>query len=611
MALAGKAKLIWHTLPHLRWEQVVYRPLRVLQFRAYKILPQLASRWQKLPAKAPEPAAGITETIHEVFENSFVHLNRPLTEFEDRLTELSAGKFTFLNRTLTIVQPDWNKRYDSHLWNYQFHYFNFAPLCARTLIERGDRKTWLHCRRLMESWMDTARIGLSDGWDAYPVSLRTVNWIYTYALLAARTDELKSDAAFFQKWRAGIYQQLDFLSHHLEKHLLANHLLENAKTLVIGGLFFADDERGKEWLKAGEQLLWHEFAEQVLEDGGHYERAPMYHAQALAGFLECFALLEAFRTRRSLQWSDADKSAIAAKLRKMAEFLERLSYPDNTLALFNDSANTDETSPQLLLESARRILRGENTGVISVFPQTGYFCWISKDGRERMIVDAGEPSVDYNAAHAHCDLLSYELWLDGKPVIVDSGVHGYGGDRFREYARSTRAHNTVMFDGQEQSEIWGTFRLARRAEVLSVEAASEETTWKFSGAYRPYYDQQMIHERFIGRTTTGEWIIEDALQGDKPRRAASFIHLHPDVQAKLTDSGAIIIECRRENLLVTIEAFGIEKAEIIEGAENPIQGWYFPAFGKAVPSKTICLTYHAQPGKLYGYRLRPQAATDN
>src|SRR5262249_23055062 len=145
--------------------------------------------------------------------------------------------------------------------------------------------------------------------------------------------------SFRASWRASIYQQLDFLHHHLEYHLLANHLLKNAKALVIGGLFFALGQQGQQWLAAGQQLLWRELNEQVLADGGHYERSPMYHAQTLADGLECFALLQAFGYLKQ------DKQAVTRRLRTMADFLAALSYDDGTLALFNDSANTDETRP--------------------------------------------------------------------------------------------------------------------------------------------------------------------------------------------------------------------------------------------------------------------------
>jgi uncharacterized heparinase superfamily protein len=596
-SLSQRARLVLHTLPHLRWEQIVYRPLRVAQFRAYAAMPQLAARWHTLPAAAPAAAAGVSEIFRLVFARQFAHHTRPLGEYDEMFRDLRAGRFTFLNRTLTIAAPDWNQRYESHLWNYQLHYFNCVVPAARARRERSETDVWQFCQQQIESWMAQARIGVSDGWDAYPTSLRVVNWIYAYTLL----NDCLPDEAFLQKWRTSIYQQLDFLSSHLELHLLANHLLENAKALVIGGLLFADDERGRKWLEEGERLLWREFAEQVLPDGGHYERSPMYHALALAGFLECFALLKAFRTKRGLAWS-VPASEIVTRLRAMTRFLEAMTWPDGTLALFNDAANTEAARPLPIIEAAARIVGEETLFQPPVFPETGYYCWSSR--RERIIVDAGPPSVDYNAAHAHCDLLSYELWLDGRPFITDSGVHGYGGDRFREYARSTRAHNTVMFDGQEQSELWGTFRLARRAELLGVEVSGDEQKWSFEGACQPYFDKRLIHRRRILRMSSGEWVIEDTMCEGRAARAASFIHLHPEVKAKRADH-SFTVECQSGESTFIIEPFGATGVAIVSGSEAPTQGWYFPEFGVAQPAQTICFEYQLEEGHSFGYRISP------
>jgi len=582
---------LFNTVRYLRWEQLAYRPLRVAQYRLYGALPRLASRWTGLNGKSPDVSAEVINMFRSVFKGLFVHLNAPLEEYEQRLAGLAENRFTFLNRTLTLDRIDWNQRYESHLWNYQLHYFNFAVPCARALVERDDQGAWQSCQSLIESWIEQARVGRSDGWDAYPTSIRVVNWIYAYTLVAGACD----DQRFLERWRASIYWQLDFLSGHLEFQLLANHLLKNVKALALGGLFF----NHRRWLAKGERLLWREFEEQVLPDGGHYERSPMYHAQAAADFLECYALLRA-------AGRVAREDEVKSKLRAMARFLDAMTCADGSPALFNDSAKAKETRPRPVIESATRIVGRNERPVPPVFPETGYYIWMSRGGEEKIVVDAGAPSVDYNMAHAHCDLLSYELWLDGKPFIVDSGVHGYGGDRFREYARSTRAHNTVMFDGREQSEVWGTFRMARRAELIGVEVTSDEDAWNFWGAYRPFYSRRLTHERSISRSTKGDWMIADVASGAEVARAQSFIHLHPQVSARMIDGESFAVECATESLVARIEPFGADGASVIEATEHPKrleQSWYFPDFGVAQPARTICFSFGVKNGKAFGYRI--------
>lgn len=580
--------LLFRTLRHLRWRQLVYRPMQIAQFRLYRNRPHLAFRPTEPGAAASLASKHAIEITRKVFAEQFAHLNQPLDEFDGWLADLGQHRFTFLNRSLTIQPMNWNQRYESHLWNYQLHYFGFAPLTARALVERGEAAAWQVCRRLIEHWIVDAEPGRSDGWDAYPVSLRVVNWIYAYALVAGREDE-----KFLAGWRASIYDQLGFLRRHLEHHLLANHLLKNVKALVIGGLFFQNDG----WLATGMRMLWRELDEQVLADGGHYERSPMYHAQSLADFLESYALLVAFgRIERN--------EKIEARLRAMATFLAAMSYPDGSLALFNDSANTVETRPRPILESARRIVgSAPRTAASATFPQTGYYVWASADEREKIVIDAGEPSVAYNSAHAHNDLLSYELWLDGHPFIVDSGVHGYGGDRFREYCRSTRAHNTVMFDSGEQSEVWSTFRMARRARLLDAGADGDGETCSSRGSFARFGDG-LIHERRIDRSRDGVWTVTDFASG-KASLASSFVHLHPQVE--VIEAGGSAALCRLGGRQVLIEAFAEDgvavSVEVVKGGEAPIQGWRFSDFGIAEPSATIRFDYRISDGKKFGYRI--------
>jgi hypothetical protein len=306
--------LTLRTLPYLRWEQVLYRPWRLAQFRLYRALPRLTARWASADKDSPNLSPHFLATFQQVFEQ-WAHLCVPLHEKAVRWAELLDGRVTFLNRTLKLPQPDWNRRYESHLWNYQLHYFEYAVWCARQWSEGGDARYWQRCRDWITSWTAQARPGRSDGWDAYPTSLRIVNWVYAYCLLVNQ----EAGTEFQARWRASLYRQLEFLSKHLEYHLLANHLLKNVKALVIGGLCFGNDQRAQSWLELGQRLLWRELDEQVLADGGHYERSPMYHAQTLADWVECFALL------RACGRLDRDETVIAEQLRRMAGFLDALS----------------------------------------------------------------------------------------------------------------------------------------------------------------------------------------------------------------------------------------------------------------------------------------------
>ena len=151
-----KLGLVLRTLPYLRWEQVVYRPLRVAQFRLYRALPGLTARWTSADKDPPNFPPQTIASFQQVFEQ-MAHLQLTLTGEAVRWPGLLEGHFTFLNRTLALPQPDWNRRYESHLWNYQLHYFDYAVWCARHWTERGDARYWQRCRDWITSWMAQAR----------------------------------------------------------------------------------------------------------------------------------------------------------------------------------------------------------------------------------------------------------------------------------------------------------------------------------------------------------------------------------------------------------------------------------------------------------------------
>ena len=91
-------------------------------------------------------------------------------------------------------------------------------------------------------------------------------------------------------------------------------------------------------------------------------------------------------------------------------------------------------------------------------------------------MDAGRSAFSSIAAHGHADCLSLLLSVSGKELLVDPGTYCYHTEReWRDYFRSTAAHNTVRVDGVDQSQIAGAFLWAEKAEA-SVEGFETSPT---------------------------------------------------------------------------------------------------------------------------------------
>jgi uncharacterized heparinase superfamily protein len=502
----------------------------------------------------------------------------------DRVLE---GEFRFLNHTEHLSDIDWRRRYNSHLWSYNLHYFDYAFDLACAWCATGDSR---YCDRFVElalSWIDGTDPGRGDGWEPYAVSLRLVNWIYALLLFG---DALGPFA--HRRIETSLAAQAEFLSRRLELHILANHLQKNLKALALAGLYFEGTTAAR-WLRDGSRGVWRELMEQVLPDGVQYERSPMYHAIALSDFLEV-ALLE-----RALDRAIPDDTL--ARLREMATCTPLLGRPDGTLHLFNDAANGIAPDRTWIMAMAGRLFGALPAPTPGPFElsDAGYYGWRSTDTSEALIVDCGEPGPSYQPAHAHCDILSFELDLGGRPIIVDSGVSGYDTDRLREYVRSTRAHNTVMVAGREQSEVWGTFRVARRARPGAVRQHGDSYTYRFEASCMPFWSGSVRHHRRIERAGGG-WIITDRIEGGAGDRIDSFIHIHPELT--VSQDGSIYMLSDQE-LYARITVFGIDRVRVLRGESDPAQGWYCPEFGVSLPAATLQLTVDHNQGQEFGYRI--------
>ncbi|MBV5327336.1 MAG: hypothetical protein JZU65_06815, partial [Chlorobium sp.] len=179
--------------------------------------------------------------------------------------------FTFLSvhRVFDPARFDWAASERDKLWRYNLHYFDY-------LHEEG--RSWESKVFLIGDWVKSNPQGTTDAWEPFPVSLRIVNWI-KFFLLAEGVGKVE------ERWLQSLYLQALWLEKNIEYHLLANHYFKNGKALIFAGLFFSGAD-AECWLKKGLAIISKEIDEQILADGGHFERSPMYHAMILEDCLD-------------------------------------------------------------------------------------------------------------------------------------------------------------------------------------------------------------------------------------------------------------------------------------------------------------------------------------
>lgn len=481
----------------------------------------------------------------------------------DRCRDPFSFQFLNLRRRFDPNCFDWKCSEMPRLWRYNLHYFDYLHEPERSRASIAF---------LLSDWIRENPPGATDGWEPFPLSLRIVNWIKL--LLQPEWHNCAESS-----WLTSLYRQAFWLERNLEYHLLGNHLFKNGKALIFAGLFF-EGRAAESWLRRGLEILRSQLEEQILPDGGHFERSVMYHAMILGDCLDLFNLCRREETQELVDLC----GTLQARAEQMVNFLFGMTHPDGEIALFNDAAFGVEASPGKLAEyfenlTGRKL--SSNNHPLQAFPHTGYFVMNPEPGN-RMLIDAGPIGPDYQPGHAHCDTLSFELSCGGRRLIVDSGCFHYLNDEIRQYNRSNRGHNVVTVDGLDQSEIWGAHRVARRAEPLNVEFTSQGERLVFSGGHNGYrrLAGRPFHFRHI--EWDGEkYLIEDRLTGSGEHHLESRFHVHPDFTVDLPSYGRIIIQNE-----------GKPFAEILcrSGQEPTLEdGWYCPEFGKKLTCPVIVL----------------------
>ena len=479
---------------------------------------------------------------------------------------LSPVRFRFLNdeRTVETVE-DWDSREVPKLWTYNLHYFD--DLNARNAQQRVG---W-H-RAIMHRWIAEVPPGSGPGWEPYPLSLRIVNWL-KWALRGNILDD---------GTRHSLAVQVRYLSGRLEHHLLGNHLFANAKALVFAGCYFDGDEASV-WIRTGMAILVEQVPEQILADGGHFERSTMYHALAYEDLLDLSNLGATF-PQAMLPWVST-VLGWQVPLARMGRWLAVMCHPDGEISFFNDAATGIAPSPSDLFAYARRL--GRTVSVIDedivCLDASGYVRL--RQGRATMLIDVAPLGPDYLPAHGHADTLSFELSLDEQRVIVNSGTSRYGLGPEREWERSTAAHSTVEIDGQNSSEVWSGFRVARRARPLDVFVREVGGVITVEAAHDGYMrlPGRPVHRR-VWVLECGRLTISDEIVGRHSSAVARF-HFHPLVTIQPADDQGRL----------SWNNFAVEYSVDI-GKARLKKAHYAPAFGMRFDNR--CLELQETDGRM-------------
>jgi uncharacterized heparinase superfamily protein len=190
------------------------------------------------------------------------------------------------------------------------------------------------------------------------------------------------------------------------------------------------------------------------------------------------------------------------------------------------------------------------------------------------LLDAAPMGPDCLPGHAHADTLSFEVSLFGRRVLVNSGTSIYGRGDERERQRGTPAHNTVVVDQANSSQVWAGFRVARRARPIDLKVARDETTVSVSCAHDGY----RRHWRFTPRRLN----VTDTVEGSFKTAQARF-YIHPDCRLQ-GDEGRFGIDLP-DGRHVDIALKG--------GRAAVAPATWHPEFGLSLPNQCLVVNFES------------------
>jgi uncharacterized heparinase superfamily protein len=329
--------------------------------------------------------------------------------------------------------------------------------------------------------------------------------------------------------------------------------LENAFSLLFGACYFHDVAL----YQKAHKLLISELNEQILSDGAHFELSPMYHQIMLYRLLDSINLLQ-----NNLIFNEQGELLVflTKKSLPMLQWLNAMTFSNGEIPLFNDAAPGIAPSTKQLNQYAIDLGVIEQGDIDQQNPErlseSGYRCF--KNGAYECMLDVGQIGPTYQPGHAHADTFNFVLNVHNKSVIVDTGISTYNNNETRLYERGTAAHNTVTVLDKNSSEVWSSFRVARRARVKIIKDNVRSIVARHDG----FKSINTIHQR--------QWFFEadkleiiDTLLG-KITSGKAYLHIAPTSRPVQQD-GSI----RIENVFITFD-----NANNIEIKKNKIPNGY-------------------------------------
>lgn len=448
--------------------------------------------------------------------------------------------------------------------------------CGQAFCLTGDERFASAARNVIEQWIEGNPYALGVNWGVtMEAALRILSW--TWLLKACGRSKAWADERYRGRFLSALYLHGVFTEKFFERSdVNGNHFTADAAGLVVIGALFGTGADAPRWCRSGVADLEHDIALQVYPDGVDFEASTAYHR-----FVAELFLVGAMAAQAN---GDRVSEVYRGRLAGMARFTAAYMRPDEVAPLWGD--NDDARALSFGGQSLRdhRYLAGliglflNDPAVIALAhgprseaawwfgvpeatrlpeqganqPSQGFVnggVYIMTDDRNHVFIDCGPFGLAGRGGHGHNDLLSFEAFLDGVPLVTEAGCYVYTADNeSRDRDRSSFSHNTPVVDGAEINRFLGPeyrWTMHNDAEHELVEFLASPEADRFVGRHTGYHrlPGRVTVERTIELThVTSSLRISDRFIGQGKHDVLVPLHLSPGIAIQVTTPGTVVLE---------------------------------------------------------------------
>jgi hypothetical protein len=496
------------------------------------------------------------------------------------------------------------------------------PVLGAAAALTGDARYADEAADQLESWIAQNPMGRGIHWvESIEPAFRVLSWLWALPLVLPSTRLTPERCGTILR---SLVVQTRHVADNLSTYTSPNtHLIAEALALFVVGTVLPELESATAWREQGRAILEREIAVQVGEDGVYREASLYYHAYTVEMYL--IASVIAARNGVSLA------PVVRERLERMLEALAWLVRPDGSLPNVGDADGGRALrlgAPHLCrvgeLLASGAVLCGRAELRAGVAASGEEAAWLWPDGVARLgrlgwvgpargwrafpdarlaverrrvggddrwlLFDAGDLGM-LSGGHGHAGCLGLELFAHGRPLIVDRGTGVYNAaPEWRRYFRGTRAHSTVIVDGEDQAEHAGEFRWATRYRSQLVRDLAGGDYVAVTGEHDGYrrLESPVRHRRTIVSVGGRYWACVDVLDGSGVHDVEFLFHLAPDLDVDVDGDRAFAwASGAADGVLIVAAGFGPASPDVVRGATDPIQGWHSDDYGQRRPAPVV------------------------